>query len=99
MFAWWKPRVKSAPKVRVDIKPRPDGYGYLYGEAVADNGERCRVDIMPPLPEWRGDTMLDGLGRPHATDWVVYRDGEEIARVTRIEDLAASIAPKLIARQ
>ena len=61
------------------LKTRPDGYGYIYG--VWQDGEHSiRVDIMPPRALWDGDMMLPDRP-PHETDWVVYADGEEIARV------------------
>jgi hypothetical protein len=86
---------KTAPTL--SLNPRPDGYGYLYGTLVTEEG-RFRVDIMPPRPHWRGDVMLDDC-RPHPTDWVVFVDGEEIARVAQIDNLAATIAPKLIGKR
>lgn len=64
---------------KLHLKIRPDGYGYIYG--VWQEGERSvRVDIMPPRAHWDGDMMLPDRP-PHETDWVVYADGEEIARV------------------
>lgn len=64
---------------KLHLKTRPDGYGYIYG--VWQDGEHSiRVDIMPPRAHWVGDMMLPDRP-PHQTDWVVYADGEEIARV------------------
>ena len=36
-----------------------------------------------------------GEGLPHPADWIVYLDGEEIARVTRREDIAATVVRQL----
>lgn len=66
-------------KGKLHLKTRPDGYGYIYGVWVRGD-ETVRVDIMPPRAHWDGDVMLPD-GAPHATDWVVYANGEEIARV------------------
>lgn len=68
-----------------NLKPMPDGFGFLYGE-LHKGDEHHRLDIMPPLPHWQGDVMMDDYG-PHETDWVVYVDGEEIARVKAREDI------------
>ena len=78
-------------KPRLQLKPEPDGYGYLYGQVLAPDGGVYRVDIMPPVPHWRGDTKL-GPDLPHPTDWIVFVDGDEIARVARREDLEGTLA-------
>lgn len=75
------------------LKPMPDGLGFLYGELVC--GETVyRVDIMPPEKEWRGDVRMKVHG-PHPTDWVVYLDGEEIARVRARDELEVAISNAL----
>jgi hypothetical protein len=79
---------------RLDLKPEPDGFGYIYGTLVADDGEVYRVNVLPPASEWRGD-MRPGADLPHASDWIVYLDGEEIARVSRREDIAPTVARRL----
>ena len=73
-------------KVQVDLKPMPDAHGFLYGEAVVGDTS-YRVNIMPPIAEWRGDAKLEGHV-PHDTDWIIYIDGEEMARVQCYQDLA-----------
>jgi hypothetical protein len=78
-------------KPLLKLKPEPDGLGFIYGTADVGDGYLYRVNIMPPLPYWRGDIKMDGEFAPHATDWVVYLDGEEIARVRAREDLEAAI--------
>ena len=66
-------------KGKLHLKTRPDGYGYIYGVWVRGE-ETVRVDIMPPRAHWDVDMMLPDRA-PHETDWVVYANGEEIARV------------------
>ena len=79
----------------LELKSEPDGYGFIYGQVFAADGEVYRVDIMPPIAEWRGDFKLDGC-LPHATDWVVYLDGVEIARVSKRDELQTAVTTKLI---
>ena len=80
-------------KPALNLKPAPDGYGFIYGEVTLGE-ERHRVDIMPPVAEWSGDFKLENYS-PHETDWVVYVDGEEIARVRKRVDLETEIAKVL----
>lgn len=84
-------------KVRLELKPEPDGFGYVYGQVFAPDGNVYRVDIMPPIAEWRGGIKLSGQGAPHATDWVIYMNGEEIARVSKRGDIAPALTPQLLA--
>lgn len=62
------------------LKPEQDGMGYFYGEWVADDGTRVRVDVLPPLshpiPYFVATT--DGM---HETDWIIFANGDEVARV------------------
>lgn len=83
---------------QLHIKPEADGFGFLYGTLSDGVGAGCRVDIMPPLPHWHGSIMLTGEGAPHPTDWVVYVDGNEIARVSRREDIEAALVAALPTR-
>jgi hypothetical protein len=78
------------------LRPEPDGYGYIYGELEA-GGQSYRVNIMPPESEWRDDFKLPGDGAPHPTDYKIFIDGEEIARVRRREDIPAIITRRLLA--
>jgi hypothetical protein len=72
---------------RLKLSAEPDGFGFFYGWAERD-GERVRVDVLPPDHLWRGDIKLEGQ-KPDAKAWIVYMNGEEFARVERREDLAA----------
>ena len=81
--------------MRLTLKPRPDTYGFIYGTVEDESGQSHRVNIMPPLSEWRGDMKLPDY-EPHAIDWVIYADDEEIARVTKRGDLEAIVAQRLL---
>jgi hypothetical protein len=72
---------------RLKLSAEPDGFGFFYGWAERD-GERVRVDLLPPDHLWRGDIKLEGQ-MPDAKAWILYIDGQEFARVERREDLPA----------
>lgn len=65
----------------LDLKPLPDGLGWIYGTLTDAAGEAYRINIMPPQSEWRGGLDPGEGYRPHPADWVVYIDGEEAGRV------------------
>ena len=75
------------------LNPEPDGLGYFYGQLHLGSGEVLRVDILPPARQWRGDVRHD---RIDADDWIVFVDGEEIARVRRRSDIEAAIIGRLL---
>jgi hypothetical protein len=52
------------------------------------NGERVRVDVLPPEHLWRGDIKFEGQ-KPDPKAWIIFLDGEEFARLDRREDLPA----------
>jgi hypothetical protein len=58
---------------RLKLSAEPDGFGFIYGWVERD-GERVRVDILPP--EYS-----------NAKAWIIYLDGQEFAHVKRREDL------------
>ena len=80
----------------VDLKlsPNPDGYGFHYGTVDVD-GEVLRVNVLPPIALWKGDMKLPKY-QPHETDWIVFVNGEEIARVRRREDLGELVHQRLL---
>jgi hypothetical protein len=55
------------------LSTEPDAFGIIYGWAER-NGERVRVDILPPE-------------HSNAKAWIIYLDGQEFAHVERREDL------------
>lgn len=96
---WRLARKRAEPQLIVlKLKPEPDGFGFLYGTVSDRHGTVHRVDIMPPVAEWRGDIKMAEHG-PHATDWVVYADGMEIARVRRREELPSGIGGWLLTKE
>ena len=64
----------------VRLAPEPDGYGFISGKLWDEEGTIHDVNILPPAAEWRGQSRLAGF-EPHASDWILYLDGEEVARV------------------
>ena len=76
------------------LNNRADGFGYLYGQYTTPSGERYRVDIMPPKSHWQGD-LMPMANPPHETDWVIYCDGDELARVRNEDDIDRVIVQQL----
>ena len=66
-------------RVKLDLNPVPDAYGFIYGQAHRDT-DYHNVNVLPPKHRWQGQFKLDGY-EPHETDWILYVDGEEVARV------------------
>jgi hypothetical protein len=84
-------RQRAAAPTVVQLKPMPDGFGFIYGEGVDAFGETRRINIMPPLPFWRGEMKLETSG-PHPTEWVLYIDGDEIARAPSRSEIDSALA-------
>lgn len=59
----------------LQLSNEPDAYGFLYGHFRAASGEAWSINVLPPLPEWRGQFVLAGY-EPDATRWAIYVDGE-----------------------
>lgn len=74
----------------VRLAPEPDGYGFIYGKVWDEEGAIHDVNILPPAAEWRGQSRLAGF-EPHASDWIVYLDGEEVARVRNGVELERTV--------
>ena len=74
----------------INLKAMPDGFGFIYGDGIDARGDSRRINIMPRLPYWRGDIKLDTNG-PHATDWVLYVDGDEVARALSRAELETAL--------
>jgi len=75
---------------RLELKPERDGLGYYYGQYVDDDGNSVRVDILPPRSEAKPAYVFDNSAAD-PTHWIVYADGEEIARIEWRDDLEASV--------
>lgn len=82
-------------KYRLELKPEPDGFGYIYGQLYVGD-MRYGINIMPPITEWRGQVKMKGDAAPHATDWVINVDDEEFARVRKREEIESAITHRFI---
>ena len=69
---------------RLELKPEPDGFGFLYGHYIAADSTSYRIDVLPSAAEWRGDFKTV---EPDTKAWIVFADGNEIARVISRDDL------------
>lgn len=76
-------------RIGLNLSREPDEFGFYYGTASLGDAF-CRVNVMPPVACWTGGQKLAGY-EPDPEFWVVYADGEEVARVKRREDLAAAM--------
>ena len=74
----------------VRLAPKPDGYGFIYGKVWDEEGAIHDVNILPPAAEWCGQSRLAGF-EPHASDWILYLDGEEIARLRSGAELERTV--------
>jgi hypothetical protein len=84
----------SIPQPKLKLSSEPDGYGFFYGQ-LEDDKRFHNINVMPPASQWRGDFHLEGY-EPHATDWVLHVDGEEVARVRRREDVETELSKVLL---
>lgn len=75
----------------LEFNRRPDGYGWLYGHLTDAAGNHlARVEVMPPVSEWAGDVVCPGY--EPGVEWVVYLDGEEVARVEHRSEIEAAVS-------
>jgi len=80
-------------KLDLKLSEAPDQYGFFYG--TAQLGEQfSRVNVLPPRAQWAGGEMLEGY-KPDDKKWIVYADGEEIARMEKRADIAGALLPAL----
>ncbi|KUO56042.1 MAG: hypothetical protein APF80_12440 [Alphaproteobacteria bacterium BRH_c36] len=80
---------------RIELSSMPDGYGFIYGQAWRGE-QHFNINVLPPVSQWSGQMRLPNY-EPHATDWILYVDGEEIARVSEreaVEDMFQKALPK-----
>lgn len=80
-------------QVLLELKPVPDTYGFIYGQARRGD-QLFDVNVLPPLPHWCGQFKLDGYV-PDQHDWIIYVDGEEVARVQALVAVEAAIRSAL----
>ena len=84
-------------KVALKLSSQPDGFGFFYGRASLGDAV-VSVNILPPAPLWRGDMKLPDHP-PDPTKWIIFADGDEIARVERRENLGDALVPLLTVRE
>lgn len=81
---------------KLTISAEQDGMGYFYGTFDAGGEHVYRVDILPPASEPRPYFVL-GNERMHPTEWIIFLDGEEVARVCRRDDIEPALANHIAA--
>ena len=77
------------------LKPEQDGLGYFYGTYGTDDGDSIRVDVLPPKSYPR-PMFVAASDAQHDTLWIVYADGEEVARVASRDDVTTLDIGKLL---
>ncbi len=81
-------------QILLDLNPVPDAYGFIYGQARLGD-QLFDVNVLPPKSEWRGQFKLDGyVSAEH--DWIVYVDGEEVARAPTAAAVQDALSKALI---
>ena len=78
---------------RIAFKPEQDGMGYFYG-TLERGDEHHRIDLLPPKSEPKPFFVMS-TEHMHDTDWIVYVDGEEIARVRHRHDIEQALIKAL----
>lgn len=76
--------------VSIELKPMPDGYGFIYGRAYRDE-QAFNINVMPPEAHWACDFKLAAY-EPHGRDWILFIDGHEVARVAARDEVEAAFA-------
>jgi hypothetical protein len=76
------------------LQPEQDGTGCFYGDYVTDDGDRVRVDVLPPRSHPRPYFVL-GTDAMHDTDWLAFADGEQIARGERRDEVERAAIARL----
>jgi hypothetical protein len=80
-------------EVDIRLSARPDGFGFISGEARLGD-QTIHICILPPEHLRQGDIAPDDV-RPDTTHWQAFADGELIARIAREEDVGASLVALL----
>ena len=52
----------------LDLKPQPDGFGYIYGFIFDGRMPVVHINILPPKDEWQGDIIPQKL----RDDWTLH---------------------------
>lgn len=77
------------------LRPDQDGMGYFYGDYRTDAGERLRVNVLPPRSHPRPSYVLVANEEADARQWIIYVNGEEVARVDDRAAIAAALTDAL----
>lgn len=75
-----KGQMSDNDNVLVDLNAEADAYGFLYGDIIRGTDVHHAINVLPPRQYWQGRMTLEGY-EPHDTDWVLFLDGKEVARV------------------
>ena len=81
-------------QIRLHLNLVPDAYGFIYGEAHRDTVYH-NINVMPPKRHWQGQFKLEGY-EPHDSDWILYVDGAEVARVKERRGIEAEFIRVLL---
>ena len=84
----------------LNLSDRPDGVGYFYGQLRTKDGVH-QVNVMPPEPHWAGEPGMKPTGEfaPDPAQYILYVDGEEIARVKALAEVTALSVMQMIDEQ
>jgi hypothetical protein len=80
-------------EIEIKLSQRVDGFGFIRGEARKGDTV-VHVNMLPPEPLWTGSIMLEEH-QPDPEMWLVFADGELIAKIARQEDVGAALAQLL----
>ena len=80
--------------VRLALNPAPDAYGFIYGQ-LHHGAQHHNIKVMPPVAHRKGRFELEGH-EPDKTNWILYIDGAEVARVRRREDIVTEFSKVII---
>ena len=77
---------------RLDLKPEQEGLGFFYGQYHQGDGRSLRVDVLPPK-SFDHSIYVNASAKEdmHETDWIIYADGEEVARATKRSDVDGAL--------
>jgi len=81
---------------KLTLSDMQDGMGFFYGTFTDDYGHSVRVDVLPPKSHPRPYFVLDTNERQHDTAWLIFLGGEEVAHVSRREDIEKIVSQKLL---
>ena len=81
----------GSKKGSVKLSETVDEFGFYNGHIIDWDGKYFRLNILPPLNEWKGETELTGY-KPDTKAWIIYIDNMEYARVEHLELMKQNLA-------